>query len=87
VCAEARAAAPVEGRQSEDQVSGQRGGPIIRKCPTCRQKVFVVEHDEVEPIGAARIVKSDLRRGETRVQCVCGAFETWTRQQPAPVVR
>lgn len=62
-------------------------GIAIRRCSTCRQKLFVVEHDEVQPIGAARIVSADLRRGETAVQCVCGQIETWTRQQPASVVR
>jgi hypothetical protein len=36
-------------------VTWQRGGPIIRKCSTCRQKVFAVEHDEIEPIGAPYI--------------------------------
>lgn len=58
----------------------------IRRCTTCRQKVFVTDHGEVEPIGAARIVKVTAV-GDTHVACVCGRIEVWQRRHPPVVVR
>ncbi|MGE3267101.1 MAG: hypothetical protein AB7P40_00025 [Chloroflexota bacterium] len=59
---------------------------LIRRCATCRQKVFVADHGDVEPIGAARIVKVTAD-GDTQVQCVCGRIESWTRRRNPAVVR
>jgi len=55
---------------------------MIRRCEVCRQKVFVVEHDIVEAIGAARITRSDHRSGVTTVTCTCGHTESWSKQRP-----
>ena len=59
---------------------------IIRRCATCRQKVFVTDHGTIEPIGAARIVKVTAD-GDTHVACVCGRIEVWTRRRTPAVVR
>lgn len=53
---------------------------LIPRCTTCRQKLLCAEGQSVEPIGGARIIRSEPHL--VVVVCVCGAVREWDRRKP-----
>lgn len=54
-------------------------GILLPRCERCRQRLLCVDGPEIDPIGAARIVKVDRQSGAVTVQCVCGWVLRWER--------
>jgi hypothetical protein len=52
---------------------------LIPRCTTCRQKLLCAEGQSVEPIGGARIIRSEPDL--VVVVCVCGEVREWERRK------